>query len=447
MYYVQGKPGIATRGERGATTPTRASCHRRGRGRDRRARHAGARRRAAEGDPHGHDQAGQARDRDALPRGPFLRPEAVQGRGRGDLGASRGARVPRQRRGASGAWSSARATSSRGWTTRRRWSAPTAGSTATSSFKLGGVRFEVHHFGPAHSPEDLVVVVPAEGVIFSGDILFTGRIPFVGEADSKAWLARIDRLIALKPRAHGDRARRGSRDPAKDLALTRDYLIYLRAEMGKAVEDFVPFEEAYKTHRLEPLREAAGVRRGQPGQRLRHLPADGARVAGQMRKRRRAATSLLLVRRACVAVVPRAGPAAPNLPARHRPSRRRPALAGPPGAHRHPLQPAGLPLLRDRAPIAPRAHASRPARGAPRDHPAGRHRRRPCRGRLRRGSRPPTRPSPGPTASAPPRWWRSGTGRAGRSPSPCPECSFPTSIPPTWIPPSTRRAARLAARD
>lgn len=114
------------------------------------------------------------------------------------------------------------------------------------SFTLGGIRFEVQHFGPAHSPEDLVVVVPQEGVVFSGDILFTGRVPFVGQADSKAWLARIGRLIDLEPKlmvtGHGE----VSRDPAKDLALTRDYLTFLRAEMGRAVADFVPFEEAYR---------------------------------------------------------------------------------------------------------------------------------------------------------------------------------------------------------
>jgi len=36
-----------------------------------------------------------------------------------------------------------------------------------------------------------------------------------------------------------------SRDPQKDLALTRDYLMYVREVMGKAVEDLTPFEEAY----------------------------------------------------------------------------------------------------------------------------------------------------------------------------------------------------------
>ena len=113
------------------------------------------------------------------------------------------------------------------------------------SFTMGGVAFEIQHMGPAHSPEDVIVVVPSEGVIFSGDILFAGRIPFVGEADSKRWLERIDGLLALKPKimitGHGEM----SRDPANDLGLTRDYLTYLRAAMGKAVEDFAPFDEAY----------------------------------------------------------------------------------------------------------------------------------------------------------------------------------------------------------
>ena len=114
-----------------------------------------------------------------------------------------------------------------------------------TEFTMGAVRFEIHHLGPAHSPEDAIVVLPDEGVVFSGDILFAGRIPFVGEADSRQWLERIDVLLKMRPRVmipgHGDL----SRDPARDLALTRDYLLHLRATMGKAVEDFVPFEEAY----------------------------------------------------------------------------------------------------------------------------------------------------------------------------------------------------------
>jgi len=116
---------------------------------------------------------------------------------------------------------------------------------ADTSFEMGGVRFEITYMGPAHSPEDVIIVVPQEGVVFSGDILFAGRIPFVGEADSKRWLERIDQLLALKPKLMVTGHGQVSRDPAKDLALTRDYLKYLRTAMGKAADDLVPFEEAY----------------------------------------------------------------------------------------------------------------------------------------------------------------------------------------------------------
>lgn len=114
-----------------------------------------------------------------------------------------------------------------------------------ASFTLGGVRFDVAYMGPAHSPDDVIVSVPQEGVVFSGDILYGGRIPFVGEADSKRWLDTTAKLLALKPKllvpGHGA----VSRDPASDLTLTREYITYLREKMGRAVEDFVPFEEAY----------------------------------------------------------------------------------------------------------------------------------------------------------------------------------------------------------
>ena len=113
------------------------------------------------------------------------------------------------------------------------------------AFTLGGVRFEMSHFGPAHSLEDVIVAIPQEGVIFSGDILFSGRIPFVGEADSKRWLEKIGRLLEMKPRIMVTGHGAVSRDPARDLALTRDYLLFLRDAMGKAVEELVPFEEVY----------------------------------------------------------------------------------------------------------------------------------------------------------------------------------------------------------
>ncbi|MFN3883841.1 MAG: MBL fold metallo-hydrolase [Rhodocyclaceae bacterium] len=116
-----------------------------------------------------------------------------------------------------------------------------------TDFKLGGITFRIRHVGPAHSPEDLVMFVAEDGVLFSGDLVFRGRVPFVGEADSKAWLAALDRLLAMKPRVmvpgHGP----ASRVPREDLTLTRDYLVDLRQKMGQAVAELIPFDEAFET--------------------------------------------------------------------------------------------------------------------------------------------------------------------------------------------------------
>jgi glyoxylase-like metal-dependent hydrolase (beta-lactamase superfamily II) len=113
------------------------------------------------------------------------------------------------------------------------------------SFTLGGTQFDIVHLGPAHSPEDVIIVVGKTGVIFTGDILFTGRVPFVGDADSKRWLETLSRLLDLKPHIMVTGHGAPSRNPTTDLSLTRDYLIFLRQTMGEAVEDFVPFDEAY----------------------------------------------------------------------------------------------------------------------------------------------------------------------------------------------------------
>lgn len=114
-----------------------------------------------------------------------------------------------------------------------------------TQLRVGSFDIVIRHVGPAHSPEDLVVFVPQLGVLFSGDLFFRGRIPFVGEADSRLWIATLERLIDYKPRVvipgHGA----VSTDPLADLALTRDYLIHLRRAMGEAAHNMEPFEEAY----------------------------------------------------------------------------------------------------------------------------------------------------------------------------------------------------------
>jgi glyoxylase-like metal-dependent hydrolase (beta-lactamase superfamily II) len=114
-----------------------------------------------------------------------------------------------------------------------------------TTLRLGGLDFQLRHVGPAHTTEDLAVFVPQLGVLFAGDLVFRGRIPFVGQADSRQWIASLTQLLDIKARVvvpgHGP----VSTEPAADLALTRDYLLHLRKSMGDAARDLEPFDEAY----------------------------------------------------------------------------------------------------------------------------------------------------------------------------------------------------------
>jgi hypothetical protein len=62
----------------------------------------------------------------------------------------------------------------------------------------------------------------------------------VGAAHSVLQRMEVQQLVALVP-GHGALAR----DPNRAISTMRRYLSYLREKMGAAVEDFIPFDEAY----------------------------------------------------------------------------------------------------------------------------------------------------------------------------------------------------------
>jgi glyoxylase-like metal-dependent hydrolase (beta-lactamase superfamily II) len=112
-------------------------------------------------------------------------------------------------------------------------------------FRLGDVEFIITFLGAAHSDGDLSLYINPDRVLFSGDVVFSGLVPFLGDADTRHWLKvleRMDRekLAALVP-GHGTSVE----DPRKAVDFSRHYLEYLRLTMGAAVQGLVPFDEAY----------------------------------------------------------------------------------------------------------------------------------------------------------------------------------------------------------
>lgn len=114
------------------------------------------------------------------------------------------------------------------------------------SFTHGKMRFTLDVLGAAHSDGDLTMYVESERVLFSGDIIFEGRVPYLGDANTKNWLEtlvkmEVSQIAALIP-GHGPAAK----NPNKAISATRNYLAKIRAAMATAVENMDDFADVYE---------------------------------------------------------------------------------------------------------------------------------------------------------------------------------------------------------
>ncbi|MCC6660317.1 MAG: MBL fold metallo-hydrolase [Phycisphaerales bacterium] len=83
--------------------------------------------------------------------------------------------------------------------TPQSW-APTKTVGAEDALDVGGVKVAVHHFGPGHTDNDLVLHVPSLNLLIAGDLLFSGLHPFMdppGGATSRGWIESLTKAIAL----------------------------------------------------------------------------------------------------------------------------------------------------------------------------------------------------------------------------------------------------------
>ena len=112
-------------------------------------------------------------------------------------------------------------------------------------FMSGGLSFNIDVLGSAHSDGDLTLYVEPDRVLFSGDIIFEGRVPYLGDANTKKWLETLvnmetGKITALIP-GHGPAAK----DPNKAISATRRYLAKVRGVMAEAVENLDDFADTY----------------------------------------------------------------------------------------------------------------------------------------------------------------------------------------------------------
>lgn len=64
---------------------------------------------------------------------------------------------------------------------------------------VGDRRVSLLEVGPAHTAGDVVVHLPQEGIVFTGDILFHHSHPVVWAGPVANWIAACDRIVELEP--------------------------------------------------------------------------------------------------------------------------------------------------------------------------------------------------------------------------------------------------------
>lgn len=93
----------------------------------------------------------------------------------------------------------------------------------------------------AHSPGDLTVLLPESGIAVAGDVAYTTASLYAGDAEIKGWVAQLNNLINMSPRAVVPS--RGETLDLPGVKRCRDGIAWVRNEVLTAFSDGVPGDE------------------------------------------------------------------------------------------------------------------------------------------------------------------------------------------------------------
>jgi glyoxylase-like metal-dependent hydrolase (beta-lactamase superfamily II) len=107
--------------------------------------------------------------------------------------------------------------------------------TGWDTLRMGGTQVVLIHPGQAHSLGDVMLWLPADRVLFSGDILVEDGTTMVVDGKSSVLLHALDLIDSLDPRVVVPGHGRIPADPRSLTQRTRDYVTALRDTMRAAV--------------------------------------------------------------------------------------------------------------------------------------------------------------------------------------------------------------------
>ena len=110
------------------------------------------------------------------------------------------------------------------------------------NLKVGDKAVELIEVGPAHTRGDVLVHVPADRTVFTGDILFVEGHPIIWAGPVENWIRACERIMAMDVETvvpgHGPLTDKAG------VAAVRDYLAYVAAETRKRYDAGMPAFEA-----------------------------------------------------------------------------------------------------------------------------------------------------------------------------------------------------------
>jgi len=128
---------------------------------------------------------------------------------------------------------------------------PTVTFTDRMALDLGGGRVaELIFCGRGHTEGDIVVWLPAERVLFAGDLVEAEAALYTGDAFHLDWsTTTLDRVAALRAEVLiGGRGRvvRGEREVAEAIAQTRGFLLVMRDHVGETIRRGGTLKDAFQ---------------------------------------------------------------------------------------------------------------------------------------------------------------------------------------------------------
>ena len=142
--------------------------------------------------------------------------------------------------------------------------------TDSTTIQVGGRPVELRFLGRGHTDHDIVISVPGASVVFAGDLIEGGAVPYFGDGYPLDWPATADALAGLVTGTvvpgHGDHA--GRQFASEQATAIRAIADLARRVQGGELElagalELTPFPQFPREDVREPLERALAQLRGE----------------------------------------------------------------------------------------------------------------------------------------------------------------------------------------